>query len=98
KYVMSGSNDDTMRLWLAATGEPVGQPLAIAGRDVTSVTMSQDERVIAAGDSAGAVHIWPGPAAWTDELCAKITARMSEQNWKDWVSTEIDYRPTCPAA
>jgi WD40 repeat protein len=96
KYVISGANDGTVRLWLAATGEPVGQPLDMDPHDVTSVTMSPDERVIAAGASDGTVHVWPGPAAWTEELCSKFTPRMSEEDWKNWVSPEIGYQQTCP--
>ena len=44
----------------------------------------------------GSTRTWPGPTAWAEALCKKLTANMSEKQWKDWVSPGIDYHPTCP--
>jgi hypothetical protein len=42
------------------------------------------------------VRVWltyPDPAS---ALCAKLTANMSHQQWRDWVSPDIDYIEACP--
>ena len=35
----------------------------------------------------------PDPAS---ALCAKLTTNMSHQQWRDWVSPDIDYIEACP--
>jgi len=39
---------------------------------------------------------WPGQPVWPELLCAKLTANMSHQQWNDWVSPDIPYKPGCP--
>jgi hypothetical protein len=29
-------------------------------------------------------------------MCAKLTTNMSRQQWRDWVSPDIDYINVCP--
>ena len=29
-------------------------------------------------------------------MCAKLTTNMSRQQWRDWVSPDIDYIEACP--
>ena len=29
-------------------------------------------------------------------MCAKLTTNMSRQQWRDWVSPDIDYIKVCP--
>ena len=41
------------------------------------------------------VRLWPAVAS-PDMLCAKLTANMSHQQWRDWVSPDIDYTRACP--
>ena len=44
------------------------------------------------------MRLWPADAS-PDMLCAKLTANMSHQQWRDWVSPDIDYitpARTCP--
>jgi WD40 repeat protein len=31
-----------------------------------------------------------------DELCKKLTHNMSREEWREWVSSEIDYIEQCP--
>jgi hypothetical protein len=38
------------------------------------------------------VQLWPGPQVWSDELCAKLSANISERQWREWISPDIDYR------
>jgi hypothetical protein len=37
-----------------------------------------------------------GPSPWPRLLCAKLTRNMSREEWRSWVSPEIDYVCQCP--
>ena len=52
--------DDTVRVWDAATGEPVGEPLAGHPGSVTAVAVGRagDRDVIVSGSEDGAVRVW----------------------------------------
>jgi WD40 repeat protein len=94
--VVSGSRDWTARVWDAHTGQPLGGPLTGHTGPVRSVAFSPDgQRLASAGDD-GAVRMWPG-ADLRKLLCAKLSANMSTQQWREWVSPDIDYIPACPA-
>ena len=61
-----------------------------------SVAFSSDGKRIVSGSLDKTVRLWPGPAAWPDRLCAKLTTNMSHKQWRDWVSPDIDYIKVCP--
>ncbi|KIM27695.1 hypothetical protein M408DRAFT_24343 [Serendipita vermifera MAFF 305830] len=56
--VVSGSFDETIRIWDAATGTPVGEPLKGHTEDVTSVAYSPDGRNIVSGSGDNTIRIW----------------------------------------
>jgi hypothetical protein len=33
---------------------------------------------------------------YAEMLCAKLTPNMCIQQWREWVSPDIDYIPACP--
>jgi hypothetical protein len=35
-------------------------------------------------------------SASPEMLCTKLTTNMSHQQWRDWVSPDIDYITLCP--
>ena len=41
--------------------------------------------------------MWPGPSAWRDELCGKLTSNMTKAEWDEWVSPKIEYQAACPS-
>ena len=58
KWIASGSDDTTVRIWDAASGAPVGSPLTVdAGPGVSSVSFSPKDNVIAAGCYNGKIHL-----------------------------------------
>jgi len=50
KLVVSGSGDDTVRLWDAATGAPHGEPLKGHSDSVSWVAFSPDGKLVAVSD------------------------------------------------
>jgi WD40 repeat protein len=58
KRIVSGSVDETVRLWDAQTGQPVGQPLQGHTGSVNSVAFSPDSRRIASGGDDKTVRLW----------------------------------------
>ena len=51
----------------------------------------------ALGSDDRTLRLWPAGASPAD-LCDKLTANMSHQQWRDWVSPDIGYpsQPACP--
>ena len=94
--IVSGSADTTVRLWDAATGQPIGDPLTGHTDAVDSVAFSPDGKRIVSGsrrqDTAPVARLRRHPTM----LCAKLTTNMSHQQWQDWVSPDIDYIKVCP--
>ena len=94
--IASGSDDNTVRLWDADTGQPVGaaahRPHRRGGQ--CGVQPRRATR-IASGSDDNTVRLWPDSAS-PDMLCAKLTTNMSHQQWRDWVSPDIDYIKVCP--
>ncbi|KAG1867062.1 WD40-repeat-containing domain protein, partial [Suillus tomentosus] len=56
--IASGSSDNTVRLWDAATGEPVGEPLEGHTDWVWSVSFSPDGTRIVSGSGDKTVRLW----------------------------------------
>ena len=93
--IASGSNDTTVRLWDADTGQPSGQPLTGHQDKVYSVAFSPDGKRIVSGSADKTLRRWSAYADAT-MLCAKLTTNMSHKQWRDWVSPDIDYIKVCP--
>ena len=60
EVIVSGSQDNTVRVWDAATGQPVGQPLAGHTDAVTAVAVGRagDREVIVSGSQDNMVRVW----------------------------------------
>ncbi len=93
--VVTGSRDKEVRLWDANTGQTVGRALAGPRDAILNVALSQDGKSVAAGSIADKVWLWPATAS-PEDLCAKLTANMSHEQWNEWVSPDIEYIKACP--
>jgi tetratricopeptide (TPR) repeat protein len=57
KTLLTGSHDHTARLWDAASGEPIGQPL-VHSRAVWSVAFSPDGKTVLTGSQDRTARLW----------------------------------------
>ncbi len=58
KRIVSTSADDTLRLWNAATGEQIGQPMTGHQDEVTSAAFSPDGKRIVSGSVDKTLRVW----------------------------------------
>jgi WD40 repeat protein len=58
RHIVSDSGDNTLRLWNAFTGQPIGSPLQGHTRQVTFVAFSPDGRRIASGSGDNTLRFW----------------------------------------
>ena len=63
---------------------------------MTSVAFSPDGTRIVSGSADNTLRLWPAYRPHGRTLCAKLTTNMSHQQWRDWVSPDIDYIKVCP--
>ena len=61
-----------------------------------SVAFSPDGTRITSGGAERPLRLWPTYPDPTSAMCAKLTTNMSRQQWRDWVSPDIDYIKVCP--
>ena len=92
----SSGVDGTLRLWDAKSGQAIGAPFEGHKGWVSNVAFSPDGSRLASAGQDGTVRLWPAPAGWPSILCAKLTRNMSREEWKAWVSPDLEYRRQCP--
>jgi WD40 repeat protein len=68
--IVTGSDDKTVRLWDAGTGEPVGEPLRGHTDSVRSVSFSPDGTRIVTGSQDNTVRLWDALMSQPSQYCA----------------------------
>ena len=96
KRIASGTDDNTVQLWNIESGQPVGPPLTGHTGAVNSVAFSPDGQRIVSGSADHTLRLWPAYPDPASAMCAKLTTNMSHQQWREWVSPDIDYIEACP--
>lgn len=96
RHLVSGSWDRSLRLWHADSGLPVGRPLEGHADLVQWVAFRRNGQLIHSASRSGALHLWAAPLRWQTMLCAKLTRNMTPEEWRQWVSADIDYVDQCP--
>ena len=81
---------------LAVIYPETGSKSSISGRRLTKVaTVPDDWIALAMASWNPAVRIWPAIAT-LEMLCDKLTANMSHNQWREWISADIEYVELCP--
>jgi len=71
RRIVSGSQDNTLRLWDAATGKPIGPPLQGHTGFVHSVAFSPDGRRIVSGSWDNTLRLWDATGAMEVRLACQ---------------------------
>jgi len=96
RYVASGDGfSRNVQLRQANDGRPIGQPLQGHTAAILRIGFGKEDSSILSAGLDGWMQ-WPGPSGWDDALCAKLTSNMTQPEWDEWVSPEIDDIPACP--
>jgi WD40 repeat protein len=107
RYLVSISEDRTLRFWDTTSGEQIGEPVDITAVGATQyVHFSHDARrvfiraipVSLSGSPpyvGGGIWQIPAPTVWVDALCAMLVSNPSDAQWKDWISPDIPYQEPC---
>jgi WD40 repeat protein len=94
--IVSGSADNTLRLWDARQGDVLGEPLRGHTSWVASVAFSPDGKRIVSGSADNTLRVRPFDGdGWADVLCAILPRNMTTEEWKKWVG-DLPYRRQCP--
>lgn len=76
--IVSGSNDETLRVWDAKTGAPIGMPLRGHTAAVLSVAFSPDGSRIVSGSSDRTLRLWDGNSG------RPVGAALRGHTWEVW--------------
>jgi WD40 repeat protein len=107
RYLVSISQDRTLRFWDTASARQIGEPVDITvvggtvyvgfTHDARRVFITARQMSLSGSPPFVGGGIWqiPAPAIWADALCDKLVSNPSDQQWRDWISPDLDYQQPC---
>lgn len=96
KLLASASYDGTIQLWVMDKLAELPIVLKDNGSYIWDIAFTAGNKHLIAGGNNGETRVWPTDAAdMASELCGKLARNMSEEEWKRYVGTSVDFRNTC---
>ena len=77
---MSGSSDETIGLWDAATGDGIGKPLEGQSSSVFSVAYSPDGSCIVSGSEGSTLRLWDAEMSYPT-LSSRAYSQLLPSGW-----------------
>jgi WD40 repeat protein len=90
--IATGSSAGTVRLWSAATGAPIGEPLDADPFSVTTLAWSADGRRLAAAGMSGLARIWVAVGERT--ACQLASTALGPEGLQA-IATEVGHSLRC---
>jgi WD40 repeat protein len=95
KYVVSGSWDDTARVWEASTGGEIAR--MTHDNNVSSLTFSPDGKYVVSGSLDDTARVWIyRPDDLIDSACSRVTRNLTRAEWKLYIRDTMPYQAVCP--
>ena len=95
KYVVSGSADETARVWEATSGKEVAR--MINNSQVSPVAFSPDGKYVVLGSGDGIVRVWLWrPNDLIADACSRVTRNLTRAEWKQYIGDALLYQAVCP--
>ena len=92
----TASDDQTVRLWDTATGQPHGSPMGGHTDAVRGVAFSPDGALLATASDDETVRLWDRRfSSWVESGCALVNRNLSRAEW-DRFAPGLPYERTCP--
>src|SRR6266702_4607942 len=85
QHIVSGSDDRTIRVWNAMTGETVVGPFSGHSDSVTSVAFSPDGQHIVSGSGDRAIRLWNAMTGETETTGQVDFTNQSKINDEGWI-------------
>jgi WD40 repeat protein len=98
KWIAGGDAAGKVRLWHADKVDPpvVGALFEGSPNWIHSVVFSPNNQKVLSASDDGTMHFWPVPRDMKDVVCSMISRNMTQDEWNQWVSKDIDYVKLCP--
>ena len=93
--LVSGGEDNNVRVWNADTGQPLSDPFTGHTDYVNGVAFSPDGHRVVSASWDRTLRLWPTEAT-PKTLCDKFATNVSHKDWSEWISPDLDYQPICP--
>lgn len=94
-WLITGGSDGKVRLWDVAAFRPLGSPIDARQTWIHSVAVNPDDTLIASAGADGTIHLWRVPPDLVENLCSKINANMSVEQWNAVVGNSLRYQTQC---
>lgn len=96
KLLASASYDGTIQLWVM---DKLGElPIVLKDNDsyIWDIAFTGEGLYLIAGGNNGETRVWPTDVSkMASELCGKLNRNMTDDEWKRYIGTSVEFRNTC---